>query len=256
MKRDIVKIDSERCTGCGLCVEACEEGAIRMLNGKAVLVREDFCDGLGKCLLECPVGAISVESREAAAFVRPGDVPMAAGPGLGGPRRIVRDDEAKPAAEAPSRLSQWPVQLRLVPANAPYFDGCDLLVAADCAAYACGSFHERFIKGRIAVIGCPKLDPAEGWAKLEDVLSSHDVRSVTVARMEVPCCNAIAMRVKEAVRKSGKDVPVFVSTIRADGGCLRWQASPRRCAAGSRRAGIPSNAEGSDAALRGPERSA
>lgn len=215
MKRDIVKIDREKCTGCGKCVEACAEGAIQMIDGKAVLVNEMHCDGLGACLPCCPAGAISVEERDVPAFSAPkgmsvpmGTVPMAPCPGSG-PRRIEGCGEGE--------LSQWPVQLRLVPETAPYFRGCDLLVAADCTAFACGRFHEKFIKGRITVIGCPKLDPKDEWEKLSRIVASNDVRSITVARMEVPCCSGIAAAAETAVKNSGKDIPVRIFTVHPDG---------------------------------------
>ncbi|MBE6526635.1 MAG: ferredoxin [Thermoplasmata archaeon] len=223
MKRNIVRIDAEKCTGCGLCAEACEEGAIRMIGGKAVLVNEAHCDGLGACLPACPAGAITIEEREAEPFSDPGKaapalsgIPMAC-PGSG-VRRIVRNDAEGPSGPVPGRLSQWPVQLRLVPSSAPFFDGSDLLVAADCSAYAFGDFHERFIKGRAVLVGCPKLDPPECWSKMADILSMHDIRSVTVTRMEVPCCSALVRTVTEAVKASGKDIPVKVCTITAEGG--------------------------------------
>lgn len=218
MKRNVVSIDSDKCTGCGACAEACDEGAIEMVDGKAVVVSEAYCDGLGACLPHCPAGAITVEERETVPFSDPrkgGGIPMAC-PG-GGPHRIVHRDGDVPAGHAPGRLSQWPVQLRLVPAAAPFFDGCDLLIAADCTAYACGDFHERFIKGRTVVIGCPKLDPPESWKKLTDILANHDVKSVTVTRMDVPCCARTAKFALAAVKESGKDVPVRIATVHPDG---------------------------------------
>lgn len=220
MIRDVVRIDREKCNGCGACVEACAEGAIRMVDGKAMLVREDYCDGLGACLPECPTGAISIEKREAREFSDPkGEpslaVPMAC-PGSG-QRRIVRNDDVPSGGRAPSRLGQWPIQLRLINSAAPYLDGCELLVSGDCCAYGLGSFHEDFIKGRVCIIGCPKLDPQESWQKLKDIVSLHDIRSVTVTRMEVPCCSAMVKQVSDAVKASGKNIPVRTSVIHADG---------------------------------------
>lgn len=219
MKRDAVKIDSEKCTGCGICVDACAEGAIKMVGGKAVLVDEACCDGLGACLPACPAGAITVESREAAPFSGTvparnppvGAVPMAHCPGSGA-RAITRT-----GGPGDGSLSQWPIQLRLVPANAPYLSGCDLLVAADCSAFACGGFHEKFIEGRVTLIGCPKLDPRESWEKLVQIVSGNDVKSITVVRMEVPCCSGIVSAAEKAVEDSGKDVPLRTFTIRVDG---------------------------------------
>ena len=226
MMRKVVSIDSEKCTGCGACAEACVEGAIKMINGKAVLVSEAYCDGLGACLPTCPADAISIVEKETVGFEKPKQVPVHRSAPVGGipmtcpgsgARRIVRKDAEGPVGEAPGRLSQWPVQLRLVPTGAPFFDGCDLLVAADCCAYAHGSFHERFIKGRTVVIGCPKLDPQDCWTKLTDIIAMHDIRSVTVTRMEVPCCSGIVNAALSAVEKSGKDVPVKVYTVHPDG---------------------------------------
>ena len=225
MIRKVVSIDSEKCTGCGACADACVEGAIKMIDGKAVLVSEAYCDGLGACLPSCPAGAISVVEKETVEFSEPkpktvpvspaGGIPMAC-PGSGA-RRISRNDSAAPVGEVPGRLSQWPVQLRLVPTAAPFFDGCDLLVAADCCAYAYGNFHERFIRDRTVVIGCPKLDPQDCWSKLNDIISLHEIRSVTVTRMDVPCCSGIVNAVLNAVERSGKDIPVKVVTVYPDG---------------------------------------
>ena len=228
MMRKIVRIDPEKCTGCGACVEACVEGAIQMIDGKARLVTDAYCDGLGACLPSCPADAISIVEREAAPFVEPpkegerkqapvpmGGIPMAC-PGSG-PRSIVRNEEPGPSGEVPGRLSQWPVQLRLVPTAAPWFDGCDLLLAADCCAYAYGNFHEKFIRNRITVIGCPKLDPQDCWRKLNDIVAMHDIRSITVTRMDVPCCSATVNAAIAAVEASGKDIPVKVFTIYSDG---------------------------------------
>ena len=228
MIRNIVKIDSEKCTGCGACAEACAEGAIQMIGGKAVLVSDAYCDGLGACLPACPADAISIEKREAVPFEeppsakKPETVPMAspsipmAGCSGSGPRRIRHDDSAQ-TGDVSGQLSQWPVQLRLVSASAPYLEDCDLLLASDCSAFACGNFHERFIKGRIVLIGCPKLDPAESWKKLADIVAQHRIRSITVTRMDVPCCSGLANAAVSAVEKSGKDIPVRVFTVYPDG---------------------------------------
>jgi NAD-dependent dihydropyrimidine dehydrogenase PreA subunit len=238
MIRNIVKIDSEKCNGCGACAEACAEGAIQMINGKAVLVSEAYCDGLGACLPSCPADAISIEKRETVPFVTPSDGHSPAGPSLktvpiggipmapcsgSGPRRIVHDEETGPAGVVPSRLSQWPVQLRLIPAGAPYLEDCDLLLAADCSAYAYGNFHERFIRGRVTLIGCPKLDPQESWKKLTDILAMHNIRSITVTRMEVPCCSGLVNAVLSATEHCGRKIPVKVCTLTANGRVLEDQ---------------------------------
>ncbi len=202
MLRNVVRIDPEKCTGCGACAAACEEGAIRMVGGKAVVADESCCDGLGACLPACPAGAISIEQREAAPFA----VPMVADARGGGPRRIEG-----------LALSQWPIQLRLVPAGAPFFDGKELLVAADCTAYAMPGFQERFEKGRAVAVGCPKLDPPDCWQKLADIIGGHDIRKIVVTRMTVPCCGGIVRAVKDAVRASGKDTEIEIVTIGPDG---------------------------------------
>ena len=230
MIRNIVKIDSEKCTGCGACAEACAEGAIRMIDGKAVLVSDAYCDGLGACLPACPADAISIEKREAVPFEEPpsakkpetipmtSSIPMAGCSGSG-PRRIQHTPSAQ-TGDVSGQLSQWPVQLRLVPASAPYLENCDLLLASDCSAFACGNFHERFIKGRIVLIGCPKLDPAESWKKLSDIVAQHSIRSITVTRMEVPCCSMLTRLVKDSVERSGKDIAVEETVISRKGDIL------------------------------------
>ena len=227
MLRKIIRIDEEKCNGCGACASACHEGAIAMVNGKARLTRDDYCDGMGDCLPACPTGAITFEEREAAAYdeqaVQAQRQEQAETLPCGCPgthaRAIERPDcPSQPAAqEAPSRLSQWPVQIKLVPVNAPYFKGARLLIAADCTAYACAAFHERFIKGRITLVGCPKLDGVDYAEKLTRILAENDVRSVTVVRMEVPCCGGLENAVKRALKDSGKLIPWQVVTIATDG---------------------------------------
>lgn len=232
MIRQIIKIDEEKCSGCGLCAEACHEGAIGMVNGKAKLLRDDYCDGLGNCLPVCPTGAIAFEEREAAAFdeaaVKAAAAKKAAEQKLpcGCPgtqsKTIKREERVRPenAAGGASRLLQWPVQIKLVPVNAPYFDGAKLLVAADCTAYAYGSFHEDFIKNKITLIGCPKLDDADYAEKLTEIIRLNDIKSVTVVRMEVPCCGGIENAVKQALANSGKMIPWQVVTISTDGNII------------------------------------
>ena len=198
MKRRIIKIDEEKCNGCGLCAEACHEGAIGMVNGKARLLRDDYCDGLGDCLPVCPADAISFEEREAAAYDEAAV-------------------QANMAAKHGSQLRQWPVQIKLAPVNAPYFDGADLLISADCAAYACGDFHRRFMKDKVTLIGCPKLDMVDYSEKLTEIISSNDIRSITVARMEVPCCGGIEYAARQAVSDSGRDIPLDLVTVGIDG---------------------------------------
>lgn len=196
MIRKIIKINEELCNGCGACATACHEGAIGMVNGKAKLMREDYCDGLGDCLPACPTNAISFEEREAPAY-----------------------DEAAvlQAKEAKAQLSNWPVQIKLAPVRAPYFEEADLLVAADCTAYAYGNFHEDFIRGRVTLIGCPKLDMINYAEKLTDILVENEVRSITVTRMQVPCCGGLELAVKRAMEYSGKTVPWRIVTISNDG---------------------------------------
>ena len=207
MRRRIIRIDEAECNGCGLCVSACHEGAIGMVDGKARLLRDDYCDGLGDCLPACPTGAISFEEREAAPYDEAATLAHLAHEGRGAADR----------ENVPSRIASWPIEIMLVPVNAPYFDGADLLVAADCTAFAYGNFHDELMKGRITVIGCPKLDGVDYAEKLGAIIASNDIRSVTVARMEVPCCGGLENAVRRAIAASGKDVPLDVVTISCDG---------------------------------------
>ena len=209
MIRKIIHIDEEKCNGCGLCAEACHEGAIDMVDGKAKLVRENFCDGFGDCLPNCPTGAITFEEREAPAY----------------DEAAVKAAQAK-KAEVPenyrniSRLGQWPCQIKLLPTEAPFFDGAKLLIAADCTAYAYANMHEDFMKGKITVIGCPKLDAIDYSEKLTDIIRNNDIKSVTIVRMEVPCCGGLQRAAENALRNSGKFIPWQVVTISRDGRIL------------------------------------
>lgn len=226
MKRKIIKIDREKCNGCGLCAEACHEGAIGMVDGKAALLREEYCDGLGDCLPACPVEAITFEEREAPAYDHAAVLAAKAkrdGGHVGGcpgsrSRAIAREQgTTADSPAAPSELTQWPVQIKLMPVRAPYYDGADLLVAADCAAYAYGDFHRRFVRGRTVLIGCPKLDGGDYAEKLAEIIRCNALRSVTVVRMEVPCCGGLESAVKRAVQASGKRLPLQVEVLSIDG---------------------------------------
>ena len=200
MIRKIIHIDEEKCNGCGLCARACHENAIGMVDGKARLLREDYCDGLGDCLPACPANAITFTIKDAPAYNE----------------AAVLENKKK----LQQKLSQWPVQIKLVPTKAPYFDGADLLVAADCTAYAYAAFHQKFIKGKITLIGCPKLDATDYSQKLEQILRENNIRSVTIVRMEVPCCGGLQMAVQKAIKESQKALPCNVFTISTTGKLL------------------------------------
>ena len=228
MKRRIIHIDEEKCNGCGACAAACHEDAIAMVDGKARLIRDDYCDGLGDCLPACPAGAITFVEREAAAYdaeaVKENMMKKRGGGHQGCPgsrlMTINRDESAAPPSqptEMQSRLRQWPVQIKLVPVNAPYFDGAKLLIAADCTAYAYAAFHERFIKGHITLVGCPKLDSVDYAEKLTEIIRENDIKSVTVVRIEVPCCGGLERAAVTALKNSGKFIPWQVVTVTLDG---------------------------------------
>lgn len=223
MIRQIIQIDEDLCTGCGACASACHEGAIGMVNGKAKLLRDDYCDGLGDCLPACPVGAITFVEREALAYDEAAVLAAKAASvqsGCPGARARAMERPSAPVTAQTSQLRQWPVQIQLAPVNAPWFQGCDLLIAADCAAYAYASFHGEFMRGRITLVGCPKLDGVDYSRKLTEILRGNAVRSVTVARMEVPCCGGMELAVRRALEACGKPIPWSVTTITRDGRIL------------------------------------
>ncbi len=224
MIRKIIKIDEEKCNGCGACAAACHEGAIEMIDGKARLTREDYCDGLGDCLPACPTNAISFEEREAPAYDEAAVMAAKAKKTLpcgcpGTNSKVIKRDVCNTPSPSVShsQLSQWPVQIKLVPVNAPYFDGANLLIAADCTAYAYGNFHNEFIRNRVTLIGCPKLDMVDYTEKLTAIITNNNIKSVTVVRMEVPCCGGIENATKTALQASGKFIPWQVVTISTDG---------------------------------------
>ena len=227
MIRRIIEINEELCNGCGLCAKAYHEGAIGMVNGKAKLLRDDYCDGLGDCLPACPTGAIKFVEREAAEYdekaVMENRLKAKGFTGCPGSMAKALSPKTAPDTETAyisSSLRQWPVQIKLVPVNAPYFNGADLLVAADCTAYAYGNFHGKFMGGKITLVGCPKLDMVDYSEKLREIIKHNDIKSVTAVRMEVPCCGGIEAAVKNAVYASGKDIPVEVITISISGQVL------------------------------------
>ena len=234
MIRKIIKIDEEKCNGCGACATACHEGAIEMVNGKAKLTKEHYCDGLGDCLPACPTGAISFEEREAPAYDEKavmeakskGTKPKI--PCQGGCTGVAIKSMVRPLSHpqtqrnvtAPSQLMQWPCQIKLVPVNAPYFDEANLLITADCTAYAYGNFHNEFMRNHITLIGCPKLDMVDYTEKLTAIIKNNNIKSVKVVRMEVPCCGGIENAVKNALMSSGKFIPWQIITISTDGKIL------------------------------------
>jgi ferredoxin len=230
MIRRIIKINEEKCNGCGACATACHEGAIEMIDGKAKLIREDYCDGLGDCLPECPTGAITFEEREAPAYDeaavlaakqkkiqnRGMEIKHSGCPGMQ-MRQMTHNKEEVATPVVSSQLGQWPCQIKLVPVNAPYFNGAKLLIAADCTAFAYANVHSEFMKGRITLIGCPKLDSVDYSEKLTEIIKNNDIKSVTVLRMEVPCCGGLEFAAKQALQNSGKFIPWQVVTISVAG---------------------------------------
>ena len=213
MKRRVIHIDQDKCNGCGACASACHEGAIGMVNGKARLMRDNYCDGLGDCLPACPTNAITFVEREAAPYdeaaVQANKAALKAGKEV--------DTAFAPTV---SRLQQWPVQIKLAPVNAPYFNGAQLLIAADCTAYAYAGFHEKFMKGHVTLIGCPKLDAIDYSEKLTEIFRNNDIRSISVVRMEVPCCGGMTYAVQRAIANSGKDIPCKVTVLSINGDIL------------------------------------
>jgi len=226
MKRRIIEIDEEKCNGCGACAEACHEGAIGMIDGKAKLLRDDYCDGLGDCLPTCPTGAIRFVEREAAAYdeaavkanmeKKKSACPSGGCPGAAS-QAILRQAAPENYAPGISQLQNFPVQIKLAPVQAPYFDGAKLLIAADCTAYAYARFHEDFIRGKVTLVGCPKLDSVDYSQKLAQIIQNNDIQSVTVVRMVVPCCGGLEFAVKQALQQSGKFIPWQVVTVGIDG---------------------------------------
>ncbi len=227
MIRRIIEIDKEKCNGCGLCANACHEGAIGMVDGKATLLRDDYCDGLGDCLPVCPTGAISFVEREAAAYdeaavqanMQKKAAPCAC-PGSQSRSLSPAAEKKEESGVVSSRLRQWPVQIKLAPIKAPYFDGAKLLIAADCTAYAYGDFHRKFMEGKITLVGCPKLDMVDYSEKLTEIIKQNEIKSVTIVRMEVPCCGGMELAAKKALQASGKFIPWQVVTISTDGRIL------------------------------------
>ena len=228
MIRKIIQIDQDKCNGCGACAAACHEGAIEMINGKACLTREDYCDGLGDCLPACPTGAITFTEREAPAYDEAavqrakfqktgGSSPCGCPSARPATIRAEKSSASAMHGSLPGQLMQWPCQIKLVPVHAPYLNGADLLIAADCTAYAYGNFHQDFMRGHITLIGCPKLDEGDYAAKLAQIIAENDVRSIRVARMEVPCCGGLENAVKRALLSVGKSIPLQVITVTTNG---------------------------------------
>jgi len=227
LKRKIIKINDVLCNGCGACAVACHEGAIEMVDGKARLTREDYCDGLGDCLPACPTGAITFEEREAPAYNEAAVLATKSAKEksrlpcgcLGSSAKSIRRDTARDVSETrvTSKLMQWPCQIKLVPVNAPYLDGANLLIAADCTAYAYGNFHNDFMRNHVTLIGCPKLDESNYTDKLTEIISQNDIKSVKIVRMEVPCCGGIEIAARRAIQASGKFIPWQVVTVSTDG---------------------------------------
>lgn len=230
MIRRIITIDQEKCNGCGLCAKACHEGAIGMVDGKATLLREDYCDGLGDCLPACPTGAITFETREAPAYneaavlaaKKAKEAPLPCGcPGTA--CQTIPQKEENVLYHIPSQLQNFPIQIKLVPPNAPWFHDAHLLIAADCTAYACGSFHNDFMKGKVTIIGCPKLDSVDYSQKLADIIAMNDLKSITILRMQVPCCGGLPFAVKNALEQAGKSVPLEIVILSPDGQVVQRQ---------------------------------
>ena len=222
MKRQIIHIDQEKCNGCGACAAACHEGAIAMIGGKATLMRDDYCDGMGDCLPHCPTGAITFEQREAAPYneaaVQAAKASKVPAGGCPGARAMHLAPSAAPAQDgAASALQNWPVQIRLLSTSAPYLQGADLVIAADCTAFSCAQFHSRYLAGRIAMIGCPKLDAVDYSEKLTELFRRNDIRSVLVVRMQVPCCGGLTHAVETALAASGRDIPLRVVILTPSG---------------------------------------
>ena len=224
MIRKIIEINEEKCNGCGLCAKGCHEGAIAIVIGKAKLMRDDFCDGFGDCLPACPMDAIHFTEREAAAYdekaVQANKQKKSACSGFTRPGSALQSftpKEDDSDVSVPSCLRQFPIQIKLLPTNAPYFNGADLLIAADCTAYAYGNFHHDFIRGKITLIGCPKLDAVDYAEKLTEIFRNNDIKSITLTRMTVPCCGGMEYAIKRAIEASGKDIPLEVAVISPDG---------------------------------------
>ena len=220
MLRKIIKIDSQKCNGCGACAAACHEGAIAMVDGKAKLIRDDYCDGLGDCLPACPTNAISFEMRQAAAYDEAAVRAHLSSRPSAAPSSEAREQSQDPAAR-PSALSNWPVQIKLLPVETPYFHQADLLIAADCTAFAHGDFHDTFMKNRVTIIGCPKLDMVDYTEKLAEIFRRNPISSITLTRMEVPCCGGLAQAVKTARKLSGKNIPMKTYIINIQGEILK-----------------------------------